>query len=195
MEDVETVLEVEPINNSKSGYLFKNLVDNGTVVGYRLIASFSISELNSRNLFAKKINFYVYDLTTKNKLNFYYKSEKDGRLVIGNKFTLDVDESGYFETEIFMDYGLDYGASDIMMRRGNKFYLGYEITGVDDENQAWTYPMASNPDDPSDFGVWKKMDDATKEIPSVKMYISKATKDSITYNYTINRTFFLLFCG
>ena len=185
MEDVETVLEIKSIDNATSGNLFGNLINGGTKVGYKLIASFSVAELSSRNLFAKKINFYVYDLTTKNKLNFYYKSEKDGRLVIGNKFTLDVDESGYFETEIFMDYGLDYGASDIMMRRGNKFYLGYEITGVDDENQAWTYPMASNPDDPSDFGVWKKMDDATKEIPSVKMYISKATKDSITYNYTI----------
>ena len=185
MEDIETALEIKPITNVQSGNLFENLINGGTIVGYKVTAAFDVNLLNSRNLFADEVNFYVYDSVTKQKYNFYIKN-KDGKLVSVNKHSMKVssESSGYFETEIFMDYGNDFGVSSLMMRRGKSFHIGYEISGNDGEKGAWIYPMAANPNDPSDYGVWQ-VKFVEKEIPSLKMYIAKSTKDSITYSYEI----------
>ena len=55
------------------------------------------------------------------------EKNKDGDLVAVNKKTIDIESGEELKVEIFMDYGIKDGSSDIMMRRGNQFYIGYEI--------------------------------------------------------------------
>ena len=189
MQDVETVLEVSPISNKQAGEIFGNLVNGGTVVGYKMIAAFDKAMLESTGgLKAKKVNFYVYDWLTKEKLNFYIKN-KDGNLVEVNKHSVNVtDDSGnYFETEVYMDYGTPYGTKDTLMRRGNYFFVGYEIEAIDLNSatqDTYYYPMSDDPTSPSDYGLYEDVY-VEKETPTVKMYIAKSTKDSITYSYNI----------
>lgn len=185
MQDVETLLGITPISNKQSGGMFSNLINSGTIVGYKLTAAFDKILLESRGLIAKKVNFYVYDYANKSKLNFYIKNE-DGNLEEVNKYSIDItDKNGtYFSGDIYMDYGTSYETTDTLMRRGNYFFVGYEIEAVDDEEQTWLYPMADNPNSPSDYGIYDSLH-VEKETPTVKMYIAKSTEDSITYSYNI----------
>ena len=160
MQDVETVLEVSTITNKQADNIFGNLINGGTVVGYKMIAAFDKAMLESTGgLKAKKVNFYVYDWITKEKLKFYIKN-KDGNLVEVNKHSVDVtDDSGnYFEADVYIDYGTPYGVNDTLMRRGNYFFVGYEIEAVDlnsEDQSTYYYPMSDYSASPSDYGLYK----------------------------------------
>ena len=185
MEDVETILEIKEITNTQAGGIFDKLVNGGTVVGYKVTAAFDKTLLESSGLVAKKVNYYVYNSMNGEQLNFYIKN-KDGKLVEVNKVALDVNEDtgNYFDLELFMDYGSSYEEIDKLMKRGNYFFVGYEIEAVDKDNKTWLYPMADDPSWPSDYGMYEQLY-VEKETPTLKMYATKSTADSITYSYDL----------
>ena len=180
MDNIEDpVLEIEYITNKASGKLFNNLTNDGTHVGYRILAAFDRVGLIANNLDPQRINFYVYN-GNKEKIKFYVKDE-NGDLILVDKITGDLGESNFYETDIYMDYGTEYGITDNIMSRGNQFYIGYEIETVS-EDEVLLYPIARDEDSPSDYGLYEKVV-SEKETPSLKMYIAKSDKNSITYNY------------
>ena len=185
-QDLETVLDIAPITNKKAGNIFGNLVNGGTYVGYKISVAFDRAQLmSSTGLTPKKINYYVYD-GNKNKLNFYILN-KNGELELtkNKKSSIDiVDEGSFFETEIYMDYGTSYEVVDEVMRRGNYFYIGYEIETVDANNKVYLYPTAKDNSSPSEYGEYK-YSYAEKETPTLKMYIAKTTADSVIYSYSM----------
>lgn len=191
-EDVETVLEISEITNSKAGNIQSNLVNGGTVIGYSLSGSFDRNGLAVIGLTPKKLHFYVYNTYTKERFNFYTMNE-DGELVLteNKKYTVNLTgDTGYFEDiNIYMDYGTPYEVVDEIMRRGNYFTIGYEIESVDSEGNTWlnTTPSTANGTNgyvssPTGYGVYKSKY-VEKETPTLKMYVAKSTANTITYNY------------
>lgn len=182
MDNIEDpVIEIEPITNKASGNLFGNLTNDGTHVGYRVSAAFDRAGLLINQIEAQKINFYVYG-ANKKKLQFYVK-DKDGKLKLVDKFTGDLGDSNFYQTDIYMDYGSEYDALDTIMRRGNAFYIGYEIEAVSEGNTL-LYPTSKDETMPSDYGLYEEII-SEKETPSLKMYVAKSTGNSITYSYRI----------
>lgn len=180
MDNIEDpVLEIEYITNKASGNLFNNLTNDGTHVGYRILAAFDRMGLIANNLDPQRINFYVYN-GNKEKVKFYVKDDS-GKLILVDKITGDLGESNYYETDIYMDYGTEYGINDNVMSRGNEFYIGYEIETIS-EDTVLLYPIAKDKDFPSDYGLYEKVV-SEKETPSLKMYIAKSDRSSITYSY------------
>ena len=149
MDNIEDpILEVEYITNKASGNMFSNLTNEGTHVGYRLSAAFDRAGLLLNKLEPTKINFYVYNAATREKVKFYVKDE-NGTLTLVDKFTGDLGESNFYETNIYMDYGTIYENVDDVMRRGNSFYVGYEIETVAD-GETLLYPVSKDEKSPSD---------------------------------------------
>lgn len=185
---LENVLEpdiiIKPITNEVSGYIFENLKDKGTIVGYSVNAVYDRKGLVANNLTPQNINIYVYD-SNHNRVKFYIKDD-NGNLVLVDKITESISslEIGNYINEIYMDYGSEYGIVDEVMRRGNSYYIGYEIE-VETGSGNVLYPSNKSDDSPSDYGVYEKWSDSIKETPNVKMYIAKSSKDTITYRYEI----------
>lgn len=177
----EPVLEVNGVNNKNAGVLFENLTNLGTLVGYKVSAAFDRAQLLVNNIKPQKINFYVYDINHE-KLKFYIKNE-DGELELVNKFSANLGDSNYYETYVYMDYGTPYEIVDTVMRRGNVFYIGYEIE-VSIDGETSLYPNATDDKSPSDYGLYEEVT-SEKETPSVKMYVASSDSDSITYKYII----------
>ena len=185
LENVEDpIIITKEIKHSESGKVFSNLKDNGTVVGYSVNAVYDRRGLVANGLIPKNINIYVYD-SNKQRVKFYIKN-KNGSLELVDKITDSIEDLqiGNYVTEIFMDYGIEYGSTDNIMRRGNSYYIGYEID-VDTENGSIRYPSNMSTEAPSDYGVYEKVKNSIKETPNVKMYIAKSDSSSITYNYEI----------
>ena len=182
MEDIaEPVIEIDGITNKNSGGIFNNLTNNGTFVGYNVAAAFDREQLILNNIIPKKINYYVYN-SNKEKIKFYILDE-NGELKLVDKVTGDLGENGFHETKIYMDYGTSYETVDDIMRRGNSFYIGYEIETLAD-GDTLLYPVTGDENSPSDYGVYELVT-ADKESPNIKMFIATSDASSITYQYQI----------
>lgn len=183
MENIDDpVIEIEPITNKASG-LETNLNNEGTHVGYKVDVAFDREGLVSKGIIPKKIHLYVYN-SEGNRVSFYVKNSSNN-LTLVDKITEDLGDINYFESKIYMDYGTEYFVADNdIMRRGNRYYVGYEID-VSTSIKDYVYPDNKDRIGPSLTGIYDIVD-TEKETPSVKMYIAKSTKNSITYNYEIN---------
>lgn len=181
-ENVEDpTVRLEKITNKASGYMFEN-IQGDTVVGYIVHASFDRAGLVSNDLIPKDIKIYVYNENGQ-RVDFYIKDDS-GNLVTVSNITSLLDESGFYDHEIYMTYGTDYEVEDTVMSRGNGYYIGYELT-IDSAKGEIRYPSTSDNVTYSDYGVFEHVI-ADKENPRVQMYIARSTSDSITYNYAIS---------
>lgn len=184
----EPTIEVRPLTKAVSG-INNYLNNNGTVVGYHIIDSFDYSGLIENGMKPVGINLYVYNDKFE-KVKFYIKNGDDLELIDGDYYydTLDENINGYYsyENEIFMDYGSDYLNNDLIMSRGNSYYIGFAVV-VESDNSNLLYPNnTSSVVKNVDYG--KFVDDiiiTQKESPLVTMYIAKSTANSVTYRYSI----------
>lgn len=183
LKDVsEPVIRISNITKNSVSSLFPELTNGGTVVGYNVVAAFDRTGLIENNgLTPKKITYFVNDINDK-PIKFYVLN-KDGELELVSKVTYNLGEEGYHETNMYMDYGTVYKVDaegnmimDSIMSRGNTFNISYVVTVADVENKQIDYPSAK--------GVFKEVK-SEKETPSIKMYISKSTNDSVIYKYDI----------
>lgn len=181
----EPVIKIEPITNKGAGSIFSNLTNGATTVGYTISAAFDRNQLIINNILPQRINFYVYNNNSekKEKIKFYIMNEA-GELELVDKFSADLDENGFYDAKIYMDYGTPYETVDEIMRRGNSFYIGYEIETLAD-GQTLLYPVSNDKNSPSSYGVYKFIT-ADKETPNIKMYIAKTDAKSVSYSYTID---------
>jgi len=175
---VEPILKVEGINKYTANNLFGRLNKTDTIVGYTVSVSFDRTGLVAAGNKVNKIYYYVYDKNNR-PLKFY---NKDLELV--SRLEYPLGEEGYHETKIYMDYGTTYETVDEIMSRGNTFKIGFEIELETQNNVKELYPSSKGSDSPSDFGIYHEIE-SIKEIPSVKMYLSKSTQDSVIYKYEI----------
>ena len=177
------------------------------VVGYKLNGSFSTDSIKELGYTPSEVSVYVYDKNAKKNVNFYVKNNDGGLDVVngvtGYKVPLS-DGVGFFENvEIYMTRGTDYieGQFDEIMSRGNSYYIGYEIkaTAPGKEPIIIDTPLTADGDSddlkdesgepyvksPKGKGVYKSVAEP-KAMPTIKMYASSSTANSITYKYTIN---------
>ena len=184
MENIdEPIIIADPITKRVSG-MENNLINPGTVVGYMVTARFDSAGLISNGMNPTGINLYVYNDKSE-KVKFYIKDGDSLSLV--DEILNDNIETGsdFYQKEIFIDYGSDYGVNDDIMRRGNNYYIGYTLN-IDSDGNGLVYPDNNNSNVNADFG--KFTDEAIiteKETPTVTMYIAKSTNNSITYRYTV----------
>ena len=186
MEEIEEpTINIEYITNKASGYLFDKLGDNGTHVGYRITAAFDKNGLLANSITPQKITFRVFD-SGNNQVRFYVK-DKSGNLSLVDSVEYDNITDNYYETEIYMDYGIDYYDNDLIMRRGGVYTIGYVIDAVSDGVNV-KYPTVTKPGMPSDYGVYGDDRDSSpsKESPNFRMYPSTSSMDSVTYKYFIS---------
>ena len=181
LKDVtEPVIRVNNITKSSNNNLFPNLTNGGTVIGYNVVAAFDRTGLvESNGLTPKEITYFVND--TKDKPLKFYILNKDNELELVNKVTFKLGEEGYYETNIYMDYGTVYKTdaegnmvNDKIMSRGNTFKIGYMVTVTDVENKEMAYP--------SEKGVVKETE-SEKETSSIKMYISNPSTNTLISEY------------
>lgn len=180
----ETILEISPITNVKANNYFDKLSNDGTVVGYNVYAYYDRQEMIRGDMEPVEINYYVYNYN-KRKINFYIMNE-EGELEEVEKYTSNVKglDSTEDTIEIYMGYGTSYETSDEVLRRGNTFYIGYEIVTKTAKGDTSLYPLSNNGKSPSGYGMYE-LSFADKETPSLKMYIASSTPTSITYQYSI----------
>lgn len=184
MENIdEPIIIADPITKRVSG-LESNLINPGTVVGYMVTARFDNAGLVSNGMNPTSINLFVYNDKSE-KVKFYVKDGDNLSLV--DEILNDSIETGsdFYQKEIFIDYGSDYSTIDDVMRRGNNYYIGYSIN-VDSEGNSLVYPDNKNSKINVDFGKFlDKAIETEKETPTVTMYISKTTANSVTYKYSV----------
>ena len=184
MEDIEEpVIIVDPITSRVSG-LENNLINPGTIVGYMVSARFDNSGLAANGMNPTGINLFVYNDKSE-KVSFYVK--KDDKLLLVDEISNDIleEDSNFYQQEIFIDYGSDYNTVDDVMRRGNRYYIGYTLN-IDTDDNSYVYPENDNKNLNVEYGRF--IDEAIeteKETPTVTMYVAKSTVNSVTYRYTI----------
>lgn len=169
-------LEVEEIKHDPEKPIFSNLINPGTVIGYKLSAAFDRAGMLLNKMNPLKIHYYVYD-ETGHKVQFYVLEDNKPKLVSSSVFELG--ENNYHESKIYIGYGTDYYNVDETMVRGKKYFIGYEVEVAVDEGTDM-YPQVG----PGKFENYKLIK-TQRETPTVKMYIAKSTKDSVTYRYDI----------
>ena len=188
-------MQYKAISKSESEYKFANLNAGGTVVGYEIKTSFDNGEFKLNNADVKRINYYVYD-KNKEKVKFYVLDEnKELKLV--DKYSVEISSNTGEEgdenvpswvlkyTNIYLDYGLAYESIDDVMRRGNKYYIGYELEILfEGETETERFPEADPETAPTDYGMYELVE-PYKEAPDIDMYIATSDKNSITYKYVI----------
>ena len=179
---IEPVIKINDITHGANN-LFGNLSNGGTVVGYNVTAAFDRNSLVLAGNTPKNIHYYVYSASHK-RLKFYILNS-DNELVLVDKVSAPLGDEGYHETNIYMDYGTLYETVDDIMTRGNLFYIGYELDLLSAEGDINSYPSNANPNAPSDVGLYQVVT-SSKESPSIKMYVSKSTANSIVYKYKIS---------
>lgn len=173
-------ISVNTIRNSQVNDFFDK-VGTETIVGYLVHGIF----VNDNRITVKNAVFKVYDQDN-NPVKFYIK--KNGNIDILNP----VNEIKYTDInrieedfEIYMDYGIDYNSHDDIMRRGNKYTVGYYLEVLDRETgEIVKYPSVEEGNWPSSHGVYAVVE-PSKETPSMKMYISSSTANSVKYKYFI----------
>ena len=182
----DPTLELVSIENNN---MFSNLTDSGTVVGYTAHALFDRNTLvNVNNITPLKMNFYVYDALTKTRVKFYVKQDKE--FVLVDSISRDLGDDNYVDQDIYMYYGTSYETVDDIMRRGNNYYVGYDIDCIAG-NEEFTYPEYIEDEevdlkDVVPYGVYKKgAPNPVKETPKIEMYTSTSESNSVTYKYKI----------
>lgn len=177
----EPEITVDVIKNNQVNNFFEKVGTN-TVVGYSVHGLF----VNDNRIPVKNVVFKVYDRNN-NPVKFYIK-KGNGTIDISEpvneiKYTdVDTIEANF---EIFMDYGVDYGSEDDIMRRGNQYTLGYYLEVLDTETgNIVKYPNASSEEWPNSYGIYALVS-PSKETPSMKMYTTSSTNNSVSYKYFI----------
>lgn len=175
-------LLVDPITNGKSSYKFDKLIDDSTVVGYKLTSAFDKVGLGNHGFTINKFNVYVYlkselDRGIIKPIDFYVV--EDNKLKRVNTISIDNPASG-LENTIYMDYGSEYDKRDDIMSRGNEYVVSY-VLGLTKDGVNSVYPTAKEYETGGVFTTVL----AEKESPNIKMYPLVSDKNSITYKYNI----------
>ena len=178
----EPKLLVNPISNGKSNYRFDKLIDDSTVVGYKLTAAFDKLGLENHGFTIDKFNIYVYlkselESGIVKPVDFYIL--EDGKLKRVNTVSVGNPASG-IENTIYMDYGSEYDKRDDIMSRGNEYVVSY-VLGLTKDGVSSVYPTAKEYEAGGVFTTAL----AEKESPNIKLYPLVSDKSSITYKYNI----------
>ena len=178
----EPKLLVNPISNGKSSYRFDKLIDDSTIVGYKLTAAFDRLGLENHGFIINKFNVYVYlkselESGIVKPVDFYIL--EDGKLKRVNTISVDNPASG-IENTIYMDYGSEYDKRDDIMSRGNEYVVSYAL-GLTKDGVSSVYPTAKEYEAGGVFATVL----AEKESPNIKLYPLISDKNSITYKYNI----------
>ncbi len=182
---------VEPIRNSDkegSGNYFDD-ISASTVVGYTIQARM----VNDLRLPIQSVFYNVLDRNG-NPVKFYIKKD-NGEIDMEHPKTIyeieflenEKEHAGAIvkSFEIFLDYGLVYGNSDDLMRRGNEYFVGYYLRTKNAETNLIYDNYPRNEESPIRYGLYEKQS-PNKFSPSMKMYVSESTANSITYKYYIS---------
>ena len=177
----------DPFNRDyrEAGKTFNKLTNGGTTVGYKLNAVYDRVGMIANGSTPKEITIYVYD-SNKKPVKFYVEDDKGG-LKLVDKYTDSVEDLnvGNYLNYIYMDYGLPYGDNDDIMRRGNSYYIGYELL-LENEKGNERYPSNASNNSLRDYGLFTELlTPVMKETPKIKTYISKSDETSITYWYQL----------
>ena len=187
MEDIEDPdLHITPRSKNVVGVneLDEDLVNPGTTVGYLVNARWDSTGLSANDLNVVGVNLYVYDASGE-RVSFYIKDGDDFVKVNGITKESVTSTTDFYEKEIFMDYGTDYGTDDTdVMRRGNGYYIGYQLV-IDCSAGEVLYPTNTNNSIHDDFGKYSSLIRSEKETPTTTMFIDSSTANSITYKYTV----------
>ena len=182
----EPELVIKEIYKSRTDN-FSNLLTNGeTVVGYNLQAKYDREGFLQVNRTVNDINIYVYN-EAGNKVQFYVI--RDDELTLVDKITASLGNVGSYEDNIYLANGTEYGTEDTIMTRGNKYYIGFEITYTHANGVSGTHPINTNRNVPASYGYFPDIDGRMAEKASAKvnyLYIAESTIDNkLTYNYEI----------
>ena len=176
----ETSIVATPIKQGQSG-LYSNLNNTETTIGYSITASFVRNKILAAHLEPKKIKISVYD--SNNEAVKFYVMGSNG-LELTNTIYEDLESATYYITEIYMDYGKE--VSDNIMRRGNNYYIGFEIEVMStDAEGRISYLPVNESGIPRNYGSYT-MVTSEKETPKINMYIAKSTANSVIYRYAID---------
>lgn len=166
----EAKIWVKEITNANK--VFNKLNNTGTVIGYTITTKYDRDGIIANNFEIGNSNLYVYN-SRNEKVKFYVMNE-DNELVLVDKYVINVKDTPSYDVKIYMGYGTEYENDDKTMSRGNEYYIGYDIEAVSDDGTDTVFEGA------------KEKVTTKKENPSIKMYVSKTTADTITYRYGIN---------
>ena len=166
---------------------FSNLLTNGeTVVGYNLQAKFDKEGFDQVNRVVNNLNIYVYSSSGR-KVKFYIYENNELKLV--EKITANIGNAGSYETNIYLGNGTEYGVTDEVMSRGNKYYIGFDINYTNANGTKGTHPSNINRNVPASYGLYPDLSgrQAEKAAPKINyLYIDETTTDNLlTYNYDI----------
>ncbi|MBR7041911.1 MAG: hypothetical protein IKI04_00250, partial [Bacilli bacterium] len=167
---------------------FSDLLTNGeTVVGYNLQARFDKAGFDQVGRVVNTINIYVYD-TRGRKVNFYtYDNHNTLREV--DKITAFLGNAGSYEDNIYLANGTPYDTVDNVMTRGNRYFIGFEVTYTNPNGTSGVHPSNENHRVPASYGCFPDPNGrvAEKATPKVSyLYIHESTTDNkLTYNYEI----------
>ena len=78
-------------------------------------------------------------------------------LSLTDRITGSLGNSGSYETNIYMGNGTSYETEDLVMTRGNKYYIGYEISYTDSEGRSGLYPQNTNNLVPVNYGLYSSV--------------------------------------
>ena len=181
MDNIEDpLIFIDPITKANAGF-DNNLLNPGTEVGYTVTASIDRTGLLANHLEPKRINLYVYDADG-HRVNFYVLNDSN-RLEQVDKITASMEDSNSYIGKIYMGYGTEYGVTDTVMTRGNKYYVGYEIE-VEENGGIIKYPSNGNRIIENSYGIYDEVS-SEKETPTWTSFIAKSTANSITFRYAL----------
>lgn len=184
LEEPKVILDQIKNSDSEISHTMvtNNLNNDGTVVGYNVLVTYDRQGLLDGEMTPTRMHLFVYDESGK-QVNFYRRNGNDLEIVEG-EYDIPTTESGFFETEIYMSYGLDYGEDDNFMRRGQTYYVGFYLD-VDTKGGSVKYPSSKAVKFNNGIGAYSEGKTVEKEMPKITMYVASSTKNSITYKYDI----------
>ena len=180
----EPIVDIVPIKKVKDD-MFSELLTVGTTVGYTVTASIDKLGFINNGMTPENVNFYVYNADGE-QIQFYIKDGDNLELV--DKYTASLLNSGSKEIDIYMGYGTSYGVKSNIMTRGNKYYIGYDISYTDSDNKHGLYPSNTNSSVPVSYGIYSNdVAIVSKDNPKINyLYPTKSTVDNkINYRYSI----------
>lgn len=180
----EPIIDIVPIKK-KNDDLFNESLTNGITVGYTVTASFDRLGFINNEMTPNNIDFYVYN-DKGNKVSFYIMNGNN--LSLTDRITGSLGNSGSYETNIYMSNGTSYETEDLVMTRGNKYYIGYEISYTDSEGRSGLYPQNTNNLVPVNYGLYSSdVEVVSKDNPKINyLYPTMSTVDNkIIYSYSI----------
>ena len=174
----EMKITVSPIIQGTTGP-FTNLNNTDTVIGYNVTPSWETSKLLAAHFEPKKIKITVYNKANNQPVSFYVK--ENDTLKLKQFIYEDISSATY---QIYMSYGKE--TSDSIMRRGNEYYVGFEIEAmstIDNEGRMSSLPV-NDSGIPRNYGKYTIVRE-DKDTPALKTYVTKSTENSVTYWYEI----------